>query len=417
MGVAGATLASNRPSRNIPRVNYNESNESSDEAEETFNSVVSDLSPPNTPLSPSNPNFHLQTSPPPIRQVLTDVASKLVTVEAIQSVVPNWRPLESEEEEVIEVNFKVAPDNDKVSNMPNDAIVNFEDEDGKDDAEAMREACRNLSRLECDLSDLKFFFKQAEIKMSAVGVKSNYTKFQVLQTIIPSKVVNEVKSLMCKDATDFPNKDAYKQLKHEILRIFGPRPEAAMERALSRTLTGLPSQLARALVNDICSKELDCSCCPAVVLALWKRHLPGTVRAGIAHCKFSKATFNNILELADAIFVSNAPTSSVAAVSGQADTLNETLPAIQYPIPEVAAANRSRGRGGRGGRGRGGGARGARGAASNTTQRRGTKHPDLPQGDQKWCSLHYRWGKAAHFCSEPATCPWKDVFTPKPPRQ
>ena len=52
-------------------------------------------------------------------------------------------------------------------------------------------------------------------------------------------------------ATDFPNKDAYKQLKNQILKIFGPRPEKAVERALGRVLTSQPSELARELVDDL----------------------------------------------------------------------------------------------------------------------------------------------------------------------
>ena len=300
--------------------------------------------------------------------------------------------------------------------MPDVDIVNFEDEDGVDEAGAMREACSNLAKLEYDPNDLKFFFKQAEIKMSAVGVKKNYTKFQILTNILPKRVIDEVKSLVCKDATDFPNRDAYKQLKAEILRIFGPRPEAGMERALSRVLTGLPSQLARALVNDICSTELACKDCPPIVLALWKRHLPGPVRASISSMQFNKTTFNAVLQHADDVFISNAPQAAVAAVS-----LNETQPAIPYPVPEVAAATRGGWRGGRGGRG---GNRGNRGGASSASSNnsnnsnRATKHPDLPSGDvSSFCKMHFRWGKSAHFCAMPASCPWKDIFTPKPAKK
>ena len=49
--------------------------------------------------------------------------------------------------------------------MAGDKIVNFEDEDGVDEAGAMREACSNLAKLEYDPNDLKFFFKQAEIRL------------------------------------------------------------------------------------------------------------------------------------------------------------------------------------------------------------------------------------------------------------
>ena len=86
------------------------------------------------------------------------------------------------------------------------------------------------------------------------------------------------------------------------------------------------------------------------------------------------------------------------------------------------------GRGGRGGRGQGRGGRGSRGgaqpsssgtqsSATGGTTRRGTKHPDLPPGEWTGCNLHFRWGRSAYFCAEPSTCPWRDIFTPRPPKK
>ena len=314
--------------------------------------------------------------------------------------------------------------------MPDDNIVAFEDEDGTDDNRALQEARSALARFEWDENDIHFSFNKIEIEMAAVGVKKNYTKFQVLSTVIPKKIIDEVKPLLRRKETEFPNKNAYRLLKDEILRIFGPKPSAAVDRALGRVLSGKPSTLARALVNDLCKKQLDCECCPGIVLALWRRHLPDHVRSGIAHCKFNKNTFDEVLELADDIFESRSAISSVAAVTqvNTTSNLDETQPAIPYANPQVSAV--SRGRGGRGGRGRGRG-RGGRGggggsgqnqnnqnqnsgAASSGPKHKGTKHPDLPAGDWQGCSMHFRWGRGAFFCSEPASCPWKNVYTTKP---
>ena len=385
-----------RPKREIPQVDYNE--DSSSEGEE----FVSPLRPSATRAGTPDSTDEL----PVVEEVLQGAKKVLIDEEELETI------------EVLTKEFRGgSPDNFEVENMPDDeVVVNFEDEDGENDQNAMQEACRNLQRLEFEENDLDFWFNQVEIKMSAVGVKKNYTKFQVLTTIIPKKVINQCKPLLRKQASDFPNKDAYKQLKATILRIFGPRPEARMERALSRTLTGRPSDLARDLVNDICLSDLEgCKCCPAIILAMWKRHLPGSVRAGIAHCNFTKETFDTVVQLADDIFVSNAPASSMAAIATPSPSLNETQPAMPYPIPEVSAVNRggsNRSRG-RGNRGRGGG---GRGSSSQQQQQRnkGAKHPDLPAGEWSGCSMHFKWGRSAHFCSEPASCPWKDIFTAKP---
>ena len=55
--------------------------------------------------------------------------------------------------------------------------------------------------------------------MSAVGVKKQYTKFQVLSTVIPKAVEDEVKSMLCKQEAEYPERNAYKLLKSEIFRI------------------------------------------------------------------------------------------------------------------------------------------------------------------------------------------------------
>ena len=229
--------------------------------------------------------------------------------------------------------------------MPEAAIVNFEDEDAVDDAQALQNACRNLDRFNWDPLNLKFTFQKLEIKMSAVGVKKQYTKFQVLSTVIPKEVEDEVQAILTCQEAEFPNKNAYKLLKKEILRIFGPRPEEAIERALGRVLVGKPSQLARALVNDLakCKPPLSCLCCPDIILTLWKRQLPGNVRAGIAHCSFNKDTFDSVVQLADDIYSTNNPGPAVAAI--RAPNLDETQPAIPYATAEIAAASRGGGRG------------------------------------------------------------------------
>ena len=228
------------------------------------------------------------------------------------------------------------------------------------------------------------------------------------------------------------------------MRIFGPKPEAAIDRALTRTLVGKPSILARALVGDV-NKKMDCDNCMAVILSLWKRSLPSYVRAGIAHMSFTKENFNAVTQLADDIFESqpNPAVSAVradgaiaAAAAASSSSLNATQPALQYPVPEVNAVRFNRGgrggrwnRGNRGGRGRGGGGgngnqNGQGGGGGNQaqsgqsnqsgSQRRGTRHPDIPPGEWSGCNNHYRYGKSAFFCSEPATCPWKNIYAVRP---
>ena len=392
----------------IPHVNQVEDSDASfgsvAEDEEDLNALVSPRRPPQSPSA--SPRVLLQPDPPSVPEVLEAVGRSLRNLPNN----PHRQALQARQAAAALPAEPIMPE----------VIVPFEDENGIDDNRALQEACRNVERVEWDENDVAFFFSKVEIKMSAVGVKKQYTKFQVLSTVLPKKVEDQVKPLLIKTEAQFPQQNAYKTLKTEILRIFGPKPERAVERALSRVLSDTPSELARALVNDLCKKQLkDCECCPAIISSLWKRQLSGQVRAGIAHCQFNYDTFNSVCQLADDIHATVRPGAAVAAVA--AVSLDETQPAIPYASqPEVAAISRG---GGRGGRGRGRGNRGNRGnrgggnASSESTSGSrfsGPKHPDLPSGEWKGCRMHHKWGKSAHFCSEPSTCPWKDIFTAKP---
>ena len=307
-------------------------------------------------------------------------------------------------------------------NSSDEEMVAFEDEDGRGSAKALTEACRTLEKLEYDRDDILFSFGRAEIKMAQWGVKKQWTKFQALSTWLPKSVLDQVKPLLRKTEDEY-NGDAYKKLKTEVLRIFAPKPEASIERAFNRVLVDKPSSLARQLVNDICKEELEGCCCADVISFMWKKHLSAQVRAGIAKYKLSKDNFNEVTQIADEIHESNLPSVSAVKLDG-ASALNETQPGIPYPVPEVnAIRGTSRGgRGGRGYRGNRGGRGGGRGGAQNNSggsQRqagghKGTKHPDLPEGEWKGCFMHFRHGRGAYFCAEPATCPWKNIFTPRP---
>ena len=425
-----------RPRRDLPQVNYNESSEDEDP-------FVSPERPVNTragsPVELAVPtlNDNVDEELDQVRQTLQNVSHTPL----FRPSAPNSPDTEVTEAETV-TGFAVQggvgrklfeppepppPAAAAVGHRPR--MVNFEDENGVDEAGALREAIKNLERLQWEDNDINFFFNQAEIKMTAVGAKKQYTKLQALSTILPQKVINEIKKFLRKKEDEFPQNDSYKQVKTEIIRIFGPKPEVAIDRALGRTLIGLPSSLARGIAEDVCQNDLDCRCCPAVIMALWKRHLPENVRAGISHYTLNKDNFNEVLQRADDIFQSSSRAAgAVAAVTvvNPTPSLDETQPAIPYAAQPVAAV--SRGRGGRGGRGNRGGRGRGRGNSNpnsnNTNQQssstaaapkhKGTKHPDLPSGEWRGCSMHFRWGRGAFFCSEPATCPWKNVYATKP---
>ena len=326
------------------------------------------------------------------------------------------------------------------------AMVDYDSENGTDTAGALQAACVNLKGYEFSALDLKFYFNQVEIRMQANGVKKQWTKFQVLSTILPVHVVEEVKKIMSKRESEFPENNSYLKLKTEILRIFAPSEESNFERAMNRVLTGKPSTLCKQIINDLCDHDLDGCCCTKTVFGMWRRCLPTSVKQALIHKKFNKDTLDAVLQLADDAMESANPSSvtvaamqhhqqATAVAAAQASALDQGFyqgwvdpyqPASQGP--EVAAIGyRGRGRGGGGYRSRGQGQRGrgqrGRGAAApatgarapfsaNNPRHRCARHPDLPPWEA--CRKHFEFGKSAFHCVEPLTCPWKNFIAPNP---
>ena len=316
-------------------------------------------------------------------------------------------------------------------------MVNYDQENGADAAGSMQAAIVNLKGYVWNPSNLKFYFNQVEIKMKLSGVKKQFTKLQVLTTILPDEVMQEVKDILEMQESDFEENDAYYKLKTELIEIFGPPKEDAFERAMSRVLSGKPSQLARALVSDLCDHKLDGCCCYKFIYGLWRRQLPSNVKAGIAHLDFNAMTFKQVIKLADDIHGSNRPPGAGAQVAAVESELLETgfhqsFPSAQgATASEVAAVQfrgRGRGRGQRGGRGGRGGRGSGRGGNQNSGQNQnsaqnqksgewsasnprwsGPRHPDLPPFNT--CKKHWDWGKSARFCQEPWSCPWKKFYS------
>ena len=376
--------------------------------------MVSNLSLPTTPLSPSDPNYIWQPSPPPTSQVLGDVASKLRTVEAIQAVQPNWPPLgdgqectdEQEPEECID---EQEPENAVI-------MIDFESENGTDGDKAQEHA-RSI-KVEFEPSDIRFWFSQLEGEMTMSSVKSQWLKRTILQRNLPNKQKEDVKSLLTLTQTQ-AGTDIYLRLKQNLVRIYATKPQVSYKKALSRTMTGLPSQLGHQIVDDICKKatKLSGCCCEAAALAIWEMKLPVNIRQHISNREFTATTYKEVFEAADKVYLSGQ-NLTVAAVSVDADgaNLNETLPAFtnqnQPQVAAVSGGTRQRG----GGRGQNRGARG-RGSNSNTrsgTGRGGSRSQNSRSGLTKSsqnppdsvCDRHYVHGDLAWYCTKPLSCPW-----------
>ena len=420
----GADGANSRPRRNLPVINYVEDSIEEEDLETGLN-FDSPLTSPRRPhQSPSvSPRALLQPDPPTTEDVLEVVITKLTDLP------------EGEDEVVEESGVVFGLPQTADCQIPPVIMVNYDQQNEDDDANAISNA-RDV-RLPFNKNDVKLWFSLIESKMQFAGLKKQWSKRQILIQLIPPEFHSDFKHYLIQQETDAGD-TAYFDLKNAIIKQLGPKKADGYDRAVSRVMTGTPSQLGRLIINDICpaTRPLVGCHCADTVLGIWRRSLPSAVKSAIADMDFTATTYTAIFDRADNVWSSNA-SPSVSAVSVQPGAyqvasigvasasvqqpLDETLPGISYPVPEVAAMSRGRGGRGRGSRGRGG--RGGRGGGAQATQpqagqagprHRGTKHPDLPAGEWKGCQMHHRWGRGAFFCSEPATCPWKNIYTQKP---
>ena len=304
-------------------------------------------------------------------------------------------------------------------------MVNYDQATADADDEGAYGNARDV-RLPFNKEDVKFWFSQLEAEMLMASVKSQWLKKTILQRNLPNKQKEDVKTYL-----SLPQSEAgttiYLDIKRELIRIYAPKPQDSYKKALTRTMTGLPSQLGYQIVDDICKKanKLNGCCCASAALAIWSIQLPVNIRAHISNSEFTFDTYKSVFEAADQVFMS-AKQINISAISVNDDPNDETLPAFtrqNQPNPtQVAAMGVGRGggrsnRGGRGGSaqagsGQSGGNRQNQGNRRNRGQGQGQGKPrpkrHTSNPPESCCDRHYQHGDQAWYCLKPLTCPWKD---------
>ena len=321
-------------------------------------------------------------------QVLTDVVSKLTTVEAIQSVEPNWAPLGGAEEPQQIVQEQV------------EIMANFDTED-KEDGDKAAEQARQI-KVEFSATDVKFWFSQLEDEMLLAGIGKQWLKKTVLQRNLPVKQKEDVKTLLTKQQTD-AGSHIYLDIKNELIRIYAPKPEDSYIKALGRSMVGLPSQLGYQVIDDICTKSTKLSgcCCAGAAKAIWSTKLPANVRSHISGMAFNHTSFKAIFEAADQCYLSSQQIN-VAALT--VDNLDETQSAFttQNQPSQVAAVRSNKPN-----RGNKPGKQPKPKKQRDQSKRHSSNPPDSV------CDRHFYHGSGAWYCLAPSTCPWAKKTTPK----
>ena len=303
-----------------------------------------------------------------------------------------------------------------------------QDSDFPDDEDAWKKEIK----IKFDMHDVQYSFNAVESQMRKFGINKQWSKKDALVTILPEAVIEECKPILRLSEAD-AGPHIYKDLKAEILQLYGPREEDAFKKALALRLTNTPSALGKKLIHIWCpSAQPFVNChCAKVVYGFWAAQLSAPILSGLAKTKFAHDTYQEVFQLADELWRRNGGSEQPARAVVAAATASEETPA-----PQTSAVRGGRGsfrgnRGNRGGRGSNRGGNNNRGAYnnnSNNTQRNqdnnSTNSNPNPKPHQKGpraspdvpddaCSRHWKDGKAATYCSDPLNCSWKNYIAPR----
>ena len=302
-------------------------------------------------------------------------------------------------------NFEEAQDTPEIIMAP------YDQENGTD-GDGATKAVFNIKQ-ECDPKKIKLWFQVLENKMQFAQINAQWTKLQVLTTVLPASLLTHIEAFAAVPQAS-AGSTCYYEAKLRLIEIYGEKPHESYEKATKLVLATTPSELARRIIDLICDhkqKPLQSCCCAKVVMGIWLRQLSGPVKQAIAHMQLGEGNMEETFRVADAVHHSvkteEQPVAQPVAAVANPD---ETLPALD----PVAALRQARGRGAPNRRYRGN--RGYRGRNNNNPQQSyttswGPRHADNPP--QSSCRQHWRFGKAAYYCrgTESSPCPWKEYCT------
>ena len=305
-------------------------------------------------------------------------------------------------------------------------LLPFEDSSYPDDSEAWKKDLK----IKFDINDVTYWFNSVESQMKKYGINCQWSKKDAILPMLPEAVIDECKPIL-RLTQDQAGDTIYKDLKTEILSLYGQREEDAYAKAAALTLTGKPSALGKKIIHLICpgAKPFSGCHCARTVYGMWIAKMSPVIRSHLVKMKFDKDNYKEMFDKADEVWLANG--GNQPAVVAATVVAAPEAPVVNADVAGQVSATATRGqgrggrnpgnRGNRGGRGRGGrGASGtARGGATqpvqnNTNQKphqKGPRHPDGPPSSA--CSRHWSQGRSATYCSDPLVCGWVNIIQPR----
>ena len=198
----------------------------------------------------ASPRALLRPDPPPTDEVLAGAAQQLRVNPTRQERALNRNAVRQAQEAAEAAR----------QGPPAAIMVNYDQQNEEDEAGAIQNA--RDCKLPFNKENIKLWFSLIESKMMFAGIKKQWSKRQVLVQLIPPDIHSDFIPFLQMQETEAGNQ-AYYDFKSAIIKQFGPKQADNFDKAISRVLTGKPSELGRRILNDIClkPKPLQGCCC------------------------------------------------------------------------------------------------------------------------------------------------------------
>ena len=286
-------------------------------------------------------------------------------------------------------------------------------------------------KFEFDRHDIKTWLRRFEVRLEFLEVKSQWLKRVALENALPIDVATTCNDLFDRTKTQIAAETAqedkliYRKCKLRLLKVYGPKPEEAFEKALALTMTGLPSEAAKEIRSLVCPgvpPMKDCHCHIAIS-SIWRKLLHRDVRGAIANMDL-QTNFDQTIEAADVYhkaFMASGTTVAAVSVPAPAPApapaghppFNDLESFAAHVTAEIAAFRGGKTRGQSHTRGQ---------PAARYPHQAGTRRPPptrkpQPHADgppSNACVNHWNHGRQAYNCAAKETCPWRDFIVPRP---
>ena len=146
------------------------------------------------------------------------------------------------------------------------------DQENGTDGEGATKNMFNI-RLECDTKKIKLWFQVLENKMQFAQIRAQWTKLQVLTTVLPANLLGHIEAFAAIPQAS-AGSTSYYQAKQRLLSIYGEKPQESYDKATRLVMATTPSKLARQITDLICENKqrpLEGCCCAKTVMGIWLR--------------------------------------------------------------------------------------------------------------------------------------------------